>query len=185
MKRQIRLLSLFVVVALSAGNAFAQSCPTAPTYYSLGGGAQWYDYTPDTSCVVAYGSPTPSASTISCYNEPAWTTGTGWANISYTFSPLSGQVLNSWEAKAYYDFTDPNGSASNVIELWATITHNGSTSYFLLDSHDGTQGDVGCGELLGTFSAAVGDQVTIEVYSEKANSNATIKGGKPHIFSVP
>ena len=181
MKKHLMLLS-FVLVALSAAHAYA-TCPTAPTYYFIGGSGQWYDYSPDTSCVVAYGSPTPSSGSLWCYNEPAWTTGTGWANVSYTFQPLQNQVFNTWEASALVEFSDPNNSTGNYVQLWATVTHNGSTSYHLLDSHNGSQGAMSCDQLTGTFSAAVGDDVTIDVYSYKANSNATIQAGIPRIYT--
>ena len=178
MKKHFVLLSLVAVFVLSAGNAFA-TCPTAPTLHFIGPGWYW-DYTPAASCVVAYGSPTPSA--VSMCGDSGWATGTGWANVSYSFQPLANKVFSTWEASAYIEF-DPAGDPDSYVELWATVTHNGSTSYTLLDSHTGSDGATNCGVVTGTFSAAVGDDVTIDVYSWKDISGATVEVSRPHIYT--
>ena len=184
MKRHITASLLVVVLGLNTPNALA--CPTPPSGpYSVGSSLYWYDYTPDPSCVVAYGSPSPQATTLWCYNEPAWSTGTGWANVSYTFTiGANDPVLSSWSADVLVEFNDPNDSFGNGVQLWATVTHNGSTSYTLLAFHDGSMGDLSCDIRSGGFSATYGDQVTIDVYSYKSNSTTQIEVSVPHIYTT-
>lgn len=183
MKRFLNaLLVVFAFTLLVAPYAVAQTCPSAPSGPHGFGSNVWWSYTPDPSCVVAYGSPTPSSGSMWC-GGPAWETGTGWAMVSYTFTVDPNASEPYWTAEAEIEFDDPNDSSSNYVEVWAGVTHNGSTTYTMIGYHDGSWGELSCQRVGGAFNATDNDEVSIQVYSVKANSNATIQVGKPLIFS--
>lgn len=181
----IVLVLLTLLLPLSAGRIFAQTCPTPPTGPHEGGGVYWYNYTPDVSCWSSSGS--VSSTTLSCYGTSGFSYGMGWVNkITYTFTiGPNYPVLETWSADAFIEFNDPNDSIYNKIEIWAIVLHtNGTSTWYQLFSHSGPMGDIDCTRQGGNFSATQGDTVTIEITSTKWYSNTIIKSSGARIFTV-
>jgi hypothetical protein len=172
-----RFALVVIVLALAVPNVVAQTCPTSPGF-SCSGGHCWFDWSPDPGCLSTYQM---NGDTLSCYSmgayspnlqTPAW--------VRYTFT--ADDNFSGWTADAFVDFDDPNNSSSNWVDAWAYVTHNSVTTPYHLFYHDGSLGDLGCARPWGSFSAADGDSVMIELSSYRNNSNATIKIGYPNIF---
>jgi hypothetical protein len=176
----MKLLKFAVIAAalvLSAPMAFA-TCPTPPTGPHTVFPLAWYDYTPDASCVVANGS---ASATTAC-GDTAWATGATTATVAYTFT-VNQTGINFWSAGAVVQIIDPTNSASNYIDIYALVTHNGVDTETLLYTIDGTGSDVDCVRKSGYFFDAVyGDTVQIIINSRKPSASATITVGVPKIF---
>jgi hypothetical protein len=183
MKRQIAILSL-LLAAMVAPDALAQSCPTPPSGpQCIGGSLCWYTYTPDDSCPTVSGSNGWSGDYM-CYSRPSVHSAVGWASINYEFTVDSSANFGNWSAETSIDFSDPNSSTANAVEIWAGVTHNGQTTYTLLDSWDGADGSASCETIWGTFSAQDNDHVSITVYLYRLHSNAAVEASYPRIFST-
>ncbi len=172
-----RFAILVVVVLALAAPAFA-TCPTAPgSLQCLGGSQCWYEYTPDDACVSTFGNGY-SADSMCFSRTSVRMTGTGVAEASYSFTVTSD--LGNWQAETSLDFSDPNSSSSNAVELWAEV----NSTWTFLNRWDGTDGPASCETLAGYFDATVNDDVTIHIYLDKLNSNATVEASYPRIYTT-
>ncbi len=179
--KRLEALVLFVLLAVVVPSGFAQTCPTPPAGPYYMSGYAWYDYTPDAGCVSGYGG--VSSSTMWCFNTPSWTASQGSIGVvTYTFTGDPAMSTN-WSADAFMEFADPNGSSLNWIDMWAGVNHNGLTTWTQLYFHDGTDGYLSCDRRGGSFYAEEGDEITIEIYTYRYHSNATVQVARPHIFS--
>jgi hypothetical protein len=180
MKKYKSLFLFVLLTAFAVPNAVAQSCPTAPTGPHEAGGRHWFEWSPDPGCLYTNNM---SSTTLSCYSFGAYAPALQQpAFVRYTFT--ADQVYSNWSADAFIDFDDPNNSSSNWVDAWAHVDHNGVNTSYHLFSQNGSSGDWSCERPGGTFSAADGDFVTVELSAYRANSNTTIKIGYPHIFNT-
>ena len=181
MKKQALWL-LLALLALSAPTAFATDCPINQGGWCLGG-ACFYEYVPATSCIEPEGDVYQSTM---CYpNKPAWNTdenSTGY--IYYSFIVDSGdQIGDTWEGHVDVSFYDPDDSDMSWVQFWAGVTRSGNTTWYLMSSHYGLDGDLYCNYLSGTFpKPQVGDRIIIEV-DTSTDVNASIQVGKPIVFT--
>ena len=178
MKRLKALAFVVLVASLAVPTAFAQTCPTPPQGPYYIGSFVWYEYSPDPACVSAHGGLSPT--TLWCYDEEGFETLEDWFSYqTYTFT--ADVALDSWDADAYVEFV--SNSANDWFQIWAGVKHNNVTTWTMLYDHDGTDGWVSCQRLGGYFDAEAGDEITITIYSAKANGNATIEISTPNIFT--
>ncbi|HYO75027.1 MAG TPA: hypothetical protein VE010_01085 [Thermoanaerobaculia bacterium] len=174
-----RFAAALFVLGLAVPNVYA-TCPSAQSGPYEAGGRYWYNWSPDPSCQT---TSNVSSGTLSCYSYAANVVALQASSfVRYTFT--ADQVYSTWEGGAYVDFDDPNNSSANWIDAWAYVTHNNVTTPHHLFSHDGTQGDMSCAHPYGTFSAADGDTVVVEIQAYRANSNTTIKIGDLKIYNT-
>ena len=180
--QKLSLFALVVVGSLVAGQAFAQSCPTDPYYVNMFCGG--IDWTQSQSCYST--SSGISTTSPGCwYYDPAWTfTGAYLMTASTSITPASNQVSTStWSAASFVEFSSPNSSAYDWIELAAIVTHNGSDTRYSLFYWDGTMGSLnGCAQQYGVFSAVAGDTIRVQLNALNAGG-ATIKASVPRIFN--
>ncbi len=182
MQKTRALWLLLVLFALSASPAMATDCPIDQQGWCLGGACFW-EYVPAVSCIDVGGD---SQQSTMCYpGKTAWTTedfADGY--ILFSFIVDSGDYIgNTWEGHVDVSFYDPYDSNVSFVQLWAGITHNGNTNWYLLEDHDGTEGDLYCNSLTGTFpKPQAGDRITIEV-DAAADVDASIQVGVPRVFT--
>lgn len=170
MRKLIFLLSLAFLGIGTTAHAICEPSPSGP---SCAGGLCWYDYTPSSNCWDLSGS---VSGTSACYSDGYEFGVYSGSLVSYTFTiGQSDPVTGSFSFAAYVDFVDPNDSASNQIQGWAYVVHNGIGSFTSLFSHSGATGDLSCARLYGNFDAVRGDTVTVAIEVAKANSNTSIK----------
>jgi hypothetical protein len=180
--KKLSLVLFALLVTAAAGSAFA-TCPTSPSFYTVGG-ASWVDWTQDISCYSVDSSITTAY--VNCYGAIGWKYNSAFVSTAATsFTPNSTQVYNAnnWYATTHVDFTSPSASAYDYIALWAVVTHpNGQFTQTSLFFWSGTSGShSGCPEVGGSFSASAGDTVTIMLQGVNGSGTATIRAGVPHI----
>jgi len=172
-----------MIAAIGSVDAFAQSCPTAPTEVQIFCGG--YNYTQSQSCY----SSTAGINTASpgCWSsDPAWTFDENYLMYTNTsFVPSSTYMYtNQWTASTFVEFSSPVSSAYDWIELAAFVNHGGSVSRYSLFFWDATMGSLnGCGAAhYGIFNAVAGDTITIQITASNVHGG-TIKASVPEIFN--
>jgi len=173
----MKKLSLFVVVLLVSGTAFA-TCPTPPFFCN---------YSQDQSCYT--GSGNVSNATADCFGFPSFSfgSGTGYRQASFTIG-ANDCILNPnrFDVTAYIDFDSPGGTSLDNFEIDADVTHpNNTVSRYTILYWSGAYGSLSTCDYhatTGYFPATHGDTVT--VYIRGTNSgNAKIKISVPYMHS--
>jgi len=177
MKHTLVYAVFLLFTAFLAGSAMA-SCPTAPVGPYYIGFSEFYDYSPDPSCVTISGNIT--STTINC-GEDGYSYGTVFPTetVSYTFTADPNKTLSTWSAGSTFQFSDPNDSWWDQINMQASVLHNGSWTNTTLFSHYGSDGTdyTSCAGAGGTFHAVGGDTITISITVSKEFANALIQSG--------
>jgi hypothetical protein len=182
MRPLVIAVASFISLQFSAPALATYNCSSAPTPGSYFG-YSWQEYIinplvdSDTSCWSV--NSFVSATTLSNCSA----TQAGWEFTSYTLGALIRTVnvgandsgSSNWDFGFELDFTDPNGSPYDYINVSVVVTHGGVRSTVASYYHDGSLGNIYCGHPVLSFSAVNGDEVKIYLTGSRWYSDAHIK----------
>ena len=180
----MRKLIFIATVSLLLATSASATCPTPPANHG-NFFPPFVDWTQDPGCYALSGF--ISSATVNCFYGGGWSfdpSGLSYAVASFTADQQNIYNASNWSVGSYIEFTSPNASAYDSIELVVVVTHNGVDTRYSIFAHDGTQGSLsGCADQYGVFSAADGDTVSVKIYASNSG-NAIIKASYPRIFNM-